>query len=148
MHKIRYGPEAKALNLYRRLRGYSGSQSGVGGQVIVTESSQQDSFRIGNQEFDTASKDSDRPFQVDYTSEGQVQAWNKVAEESLVTDLVSSFLAYDACFLFAFIDRKCFLNEMRAGDVEKGLFCSPLLINAICAFQCVSDMVQRLKAFR
>jgi hypothetical protein len=68
----------------------------------------------------------------------QAQPWTAVAGDGLVSELISSFFAYDNCFYLPFIDRECFLHDMQAGDTNKADFCSPLLVNAICALRCVS----------
>ena len=63
--------------------------------------------------------------------------WTALAGDGLVSELISSFFAYDSCFYLTFIDQECFLHDMQAGDIQKAEFCSPLLVNTICALRCV-----------
>jgi hypothetical protein len=67
--------------------------------------------------------------------------WTRVAGDGLVSNLVSSFFAYDNGFYLSFVDQECFLDDMKAGAVENAGFCSPLLVNAICALRCVSSSI-------
>lgn len=64
--------------------------------------------------------------------------WTMVAGDGIVSDLISSFFVWDDAFFFPFIDREAFLTDMRSGDVQNSKFCSPFLVNAICASRCVS----------
>jgi hypothetical protein len=68
----------------------------------------------------------------------QAQPWTTVAGDELVSELLSSFFACDNWFYLSFIDQESFLRDMQAGDVGKAGFCSPLLVNAMCALRCVS----------
>ncbi|KAF4979223.1 hypothetical protein FZEAL_4532 [Fusarium zealandicum] len=71
--------------------------------------------------------------------------WTTVAGDGLVSQLISSFFSWDDTFLYPFIDRQSFLDDMRKGEPEGAKYCSPFLVNAICASQCfISD---RAKAF-
>ncbi|PHH93301.1 hypothetical protein CDD83_8000 [Cordyceps sp. RAO-2017] len=59
--------------------------------------------------------------------------WTIVVSDGLVSDLISSFFRWDDAFFFPFIDQDAFLRDMRGGDVDGATYCSPLLVNAICA---------------
>lgn len=65
--------------------------------------------------------------------------WTTVASDGLVSDLVASFFRWDNTFLFPFIDRDAFIMDMRGCDIENASYCSPLLVNAICASRCVGS---------
>lgn len=69
----------------------------------------------------------------------RAQPWTSLAGDGLVSELVSSFFACDNCFYLPFIDEECFVLDMQAGDIDNADFCSPLLVNAICALRCVSS---------
>jgi hypothetical protein len=69
----------------------------------------------------------------------KAQPWTALAGDGIVSDLVSSFFAWDNTFRFSFIDRDCFLEDMARGDPERARYCSPFLVNAMCAFRCVSE---------
>jgi len=62
-----------------------------------------------------------------------------LANDGLVSELISSFFASEGCFYLSFVDQQHFLDDMEAGDIEMAEFCSPLLVNAICALRCVSE---------
>jgi hypothetical protein len=68
------------------------------------------------------------------TSDLKVQSrpWIIVAGDGLVSELLSSFFAYDNCFCLPFVDQECFLHDMHGGDIRKADFCSPLLVVPIC----------------
>jgi hypothetical protein len=64
--------------------------------------------------------------------------WTAVARRGIVSELVSSFFAWDNLLLHSFIDRDSFLRDMELGNPKEARYCSPFLVNAICATQCVS----------
>ena len=66
------------------------------------------------------------------------QPWTTVAGDGIVSELVSHFFAYDDAYFFSAIHREAFLDDMRTQRPEKAKFCSPLLVNAICAIRSVS----------
>jgi len=70
------------------------------------------------------------------------QPWTLVAGDSIVSDLISAFFANDDGYLAPFIHREAFLGCMRARATEDSPYCSPLLVNAICALKCVSQFIQ------
>jgi hypothetical protein len=64
--------------------------------------------------------------------------WTIVADDGIVSELISSFFEIDHLYYFPAIDRDAFLDEMHKGDLQKARYCSPLLVNSICAYRCVS----------
>ncbi|KAI9150359.1 Nitrogen assimilation transcription factor nirA 5 [Paramyrothecium foliicola] len=62
--------------------------------------------------------------------------WTNLVGDGILSDLISGFMAYDQPFLFSFIDKARFLEDMRAGDPNKAKYCSPFLVNAICSLRC------------
>ncbi|KAB5554934.1 hypothetical protein GE09DRAFT_1222406 [Coniochaeta sp. 2T2.1] len=48
----------------------------------------------------------------------KARPWTAVAGDGVVSDLVSSFFAWDNGFRFAFVDRECFLADMARGEPE------------------------------
>jgi hypothetical protein len=69
--------------------------------------------------------------------------WTTLASNDLVSELISAFFTHDHCSRIPFVDQVCFLNDIQAGDISKANFCSPFLVNAICALRCVSSHTQR-----
>lgn len=71
--------------------------------------------------------------------------WTDVAGDGVVSELVSIFFAIEQPFIATYVDRRCFVEEMRAAKPGRDLdFCSPLLVDAICAYSAVSSPVPRL----
>lgn len=64
--------------------------------------------------------------------------WTAVAGDGMVSELVSSFFNWDDAFYLPFLDREAFLEDMRAGNVATAKYCTPFLVNAICADRSVS----------
>ncbi|KXX74307.1 Nitrogen assimilation transcription factor nirA [Madurella mycetomatis] len=66
--------------------------------------------------------------------------WTTVAGDGLVSNLISAFFRWDDPFIYSFVERELFLRDMRHGQ---GPYCSPLLVNAICALRSMlSDKVR------
>lgn len=63
--------------------------------------------------------------------------WTAVAGDGLVSELVCSLFAWDA-YLFPFLHPNAILTDMRRMDPNTAQYCSPFLINAICALRAVS----------
>jgi hypothetical protein len=74
-------------------------------------------------------------------------AWTNVAGDGIVSELISSWFKWDNPFLYAFIDGECFLKDLREADPKKAFYCSPFLVNAICALRSVSLAVYYSSAF-
>jgi hypothetical protein len=72
--------------------------------------------------------------------------WTTRASDDLLSELISAFFTHDHCFRIPFVDEVCFLNDMQAGDISKAKFCSPFLVNAICALRCVSPSTQQFSS--
>jgi hypothetical protein len=73
------------------------------------------------------------------TFQVHARPWTTLADDGVVSELLSSFFASDGCFYLSFVDQQYFLDDMEAGDVGMAKLCSPLLVNAICALRCVSE---------
>jgi hypothetical protein len=44
--------------------------------------------------------------------------WTALANDDLVSELLSSFFASDGCFYLSFVGQQHFLDDMEAGDIE------------------------------
>jgi hypothetical protein len=64
--------------------------------------------------------------------------WTVIAGDGVVSDLISTFFAACHYFVAVFVDKTCFLQDMRSGSIKTSEFCSPFLVNAICAWAAVS----------
>ncbi|KAK4459540.1 nitrogen assimilation transcription factor nirA, partial [Cladorrhinum samala] len=66
--------------------------------------------------------------------------WTIIAGDGLVSCLISSFFKWDSSILLPFIDKDLFLRDMRAGS---GRYCSPFLVNSICALRSLMSDIPR-----
>lgn len=64
--------------------------------------------------------------------------WTSVAGDGVVSDVVSRFFDIDQPFYCVMVDHSAFVSDMRAADTVAARYCSPLLLNAICALGAVS----------
>ena len=72
--------------------------------------------------------------------------WTTVAGDGIVSDVVSRFFDIDQPFYCGMVDHSAFVSDMRASDTSATRYCSPVLVNAICALGAVSDFVQSTSA--
>ncbi|KAI9750704.1 MAG: hypothetical protein M4579_006352 [Chaenotheca gracillima] len=80
----------------------------------------------------------DPPFRV------PARPWTTVSDDDeLISHLVSLYMTWEQPFLHLFVERNSFLRDMNAEFRPSNLgFCSPLLVNAMCAMAClISDRV-------
>jgi hypothetical protein len=63
--------------------------------------------------------------------------WTEVGGDGLVSELVSIFFDMEQPFSTACVDRFYFLQDMRSPNPGKAKFCTPALVNAICAMAAV-----------
>lgn len=62
--------------------------------------------------------------------------WTAVAGDGLVSELLCNLFAWDI-YLFPFFHHSAVLADMRRADPTTAQYCSPFLINAICAYRAV-----------
>lgn len=62
--------------------------------------------------------------------------WTAVAGDGLVSELVCSLFAWDV-YPFPFFQPDALLADMRRADPATAQYCSPFLINAMCAYRAV-----------
>lgn len=65
----------------------------------------------------------------------RARPWTTVAGDGIVSALISKFFAWDGAYILPFIDRNCFIRDMKSGNLEQSQFCSPFLVSAICTLQ-------------
>ncbi|GKT81471.1 C6 transcription factor [Colletotrichum tofieldiae] len=68
--------------------------------------------------------------------------WTDLADDAVVSELMAGFFQWDEPFVLAFVDQKSFLEDMRQCSPETARYCSPLLVNAICALRSVRNWKQ------
>lgn len=132
---IRNCPEAEAQEIYRKIRtsddrqGFDSLMTELG--LPVNQDRQSDnSFPILNKH------ESSTPASSGISV--LARPWTAPANDGLVSKLISNFFAYDHRSHILFIDQECFLAEMLLVNMTPARFCSPFLVNAICALRCVS----------
>jgi len=138
---IRTRPEIEAQEIFRRLR--------VTSDPLDVVRSLRDGDLLLQHSTPTPVADPLTPGQLEQLDLSALEAstikvparpWTLLAGDGLVSELVSSFFELDAIFRFPFVDRKCFIADMQAGDVARAQYCSPLLVMAICALRSVSEL--------
>ncbi|KAH6991268.1 hypothetical protein BKA56DRAFT_228047 [Ilyonectria sp. MPI-CAGE-AT-0026] len=71
--------------------------------------------------------------------------WTTVVDDGLVSDLITNLFLWDGIYAFPSLVLDAFIEDMAAGDIQKAKWCSPLLVNAICALRC--NYSERAKLF-
>ncbi|KAH7122183.1 hypothetical protein B0J13DRAFT_157389 [Dactylonectria estremocensis] len=71
--------------------------------------------------------------------------WTTVIDDGLMSELITNLFIWDCVYCFPCLDRVAFVEDMASGDVKKAKWCSPLLVNAICALRC--QYSERAKLF-
>lgn len=67
--------------------------------------------------------------------------WTNVsgARDGIVSELISTFFAYENIFFDPSVYQEVFIEEMHGRDIDQAKYCTPLLVNAICAQSSVSS---------
>jgi hypothetical protein len=142
---IRNRSEVESMEIYRRVRTAADPMDVVEllrGSDLLLRNSGTDRDRTGGSETPASGLGNLELSAFEHSSiKVRAKPWTQVAGDGLVSELISSFFAYDNGFYLSFIDQECFLDDMQAGDTANSDFCSPLLVNAICALRCVSHPV-------
>lgn len=136
-------PECEAQEIFNRLR--SSDQP-----LTVLESVRQAEVLLPKLSTNTWDSDPRLAFFDQKAFESSViqvpaKPWTAVAGDGIVSELITDFFTWDNSYIFPVLDRVTFVDEMRAGDETEMKWCSPLLVNAICAKRCL--MVERGKQF-
>lgn len=135
-HDLAQRPESEAYNLFQRLRL-------VDDPIALVQSIRQAELLLpasgpgGRSEAATLQ-------QLDFDALGTsllkipARPWTIVAGDGIVSELISSWFKWDNALLHPFIDRESFIRDIRGGDPESANYCTPFLVNAICAIRSVS----------
>jgi len=131
---LRYRPQNEAYEILHRIRASSGDPVNVLAYIKHTElllPSIGLSTALWLPEFTKLDAESLTNSPIKVTA----KPWTTVARDSLVSELISSFFARDAIYFFANIEQEAFLADMKDNNPRAAKYCSPLLVNAICAHQ-------------
>ncbi|KAL0779974.1 hypothetical protein CaCOL14_004458 [Colletotrichum acutatum] len=71
--------------------------------------------------------------------------WTTVADDGIVSELITDFFSWDNASCFPAIEQNLFLEEMRSGNIKRAKWCSPILVNAMCAVR--APFVATVKEF-
>ncbi|KAI5459475.1 hypothetical protein BGZ63DRAFT_466108 [Mariannaea sp. PMI_226] len=69
--------------------------------------------------------------------------WTTLAGDGIISELVTNFFQNDHGYLVPFIHRGSFIRDMKNQSIGESLYCSPTLLNAMCALKCLTS--QRVK---
>lgn len=64
--------------------------------------------------------------------------WTTVADDGIVSELITDFFSWDNASCFPAVEQNLFLEDMRSGNIKRAKWCSPILVNAMCAVRAVS----------
>lgn len=73
--------------------------------------------------------------------------WTNVAGDGIVSHLISTFLDLEQPYFFPMIDPRAFIVDMKAANIATANYCSPMLVNAMCAVGAVSQFCVVVKQF-
>ncbi|KAI0451007.1 putative C6 transcription factor [Xylaria acuta] len=145
-HDLSRRPEQEALSLFHRLRE-------ADDPIALAHSIRQAELLLPSP---TMADGGDLPMmqQLEFDALGispikiPARPWTSIAGDGIVSELISAWFKWDNAFLYPFVDRECFIQDIREGDPKSATYCSPFLVNAICAlrsyFSDTIDMVQRV----
>ncbi|OHF01745.1 hypothetical protein CORC01_02936 [Colletotrichum orchidophilum] len=71
--------------------------------------------------------------------------WTTVADDGIVSELITDFFSWDNAGCFPAVEQNLFLEDMRSGDIKRAKWCSPILVNAMCAVR--APFVATVKQF-
>lgn len=63
--------------------------------------------------------------------------WTAESDSDVVSALITDYFTHDNCYIMPLGRRNVFVEEMKSGNVSSAKWCSPLLVNAICAHRAV-----------
>ena len=64
--------------------------------------------------------------------------WTSVVKDGLASELISSYFTWENTYFFPSIHQKTFIEEMTRARVDGSDWCTPFLVNSICAQRAVS----------
>ncbi|EXF81369.1 hypothetical protein CFIO01_01031 [Colletotrichum fioriniae PJ7] len=71
--------------------------------------------------------------------------WTTVADDGIVSELITDFFSWDNASCFPAVEQNLFLEDMRSGNIKRAKWCSPILVNAMCAVR--APFVATIKEF-
>ncbi|EFZ00818.2 Zn(2)-C6 fungal-type DNA-binding domain protein [Metarhizium robertsii ARSEF 23] len=71
--------------------------------------------------------------------------WTIVAGDGLVSELITNLFHFNGTYLLPVLEKDVFIEDMKSGHVIGSRYCTPFLVNAICAVE--SNFSERAKQF-
>lgn len=65
--------------------------------------------------------------------------WTIVAGDGLVSELITNLFHFNGTYLLPVLEKDVFIEDMKSGHVIGSGYCTPFLVNAICAVESVSS---------
>ncbi|KAJ3566189.1 hypothetical protein NPX13_g7231 [Xylaria arbuscula] len=132
LHHLSSRPEAEAHDIYRRLRT-------TVDPIALIHSIKQAELLLPVGERDGDELAMLRQLDANALEESVIkvpaQPWTSVSGDGIVSELLSSWFKWDDGFLYPFVDRECFLRDIHSANPQNATYCSPFLVNAICAYR-------------
>ncbi|KAI8249364.1 hypothetical protein K4K53_013270 [Colletotrichum sp. SAR 10_77] len=129
-------PEEEAFEIFKRLRASGDALEVLNfvrtADLLLQRRQVGDDVNQETPKETTAEREEDLP-----VSHFKVPAkpWTNLANDIIVSDLITSFFLWEAPFFLPFVDQQTFLDDMRGCSPETATHCSPLLVHAICALR-------------
>ncbi|KAF4890618.1 Nitrogen assimilation transcription factor nit-4 [Colletotrichum fructicola] len=139
-------PEEEAFEIFKRLRASGDALEVLNfvrtADLLLQRRQVGDDVNQETPKETTAEREDDLP-----VSHFKVPAkpWTNLANDIIVSDLITSFFLWEAPFFLPFVDQQTFLDDMRGCSPEMATYCSPLLVHAICALR--SHTSERAETF-
>ncbi|KAG5916903.1 hypothetical protein E4U53_004257 [Claviceps sorghi] len=132
---IRAAPQEEAYNVFMQIRA-SGSSRPIDVLDSLDHQERQGSL--------TSNEDSDgNTYDLvgSHSIEVRASPWTTVAGDEVVSELVTQYFTFDYLYVFPPINRSIFVREMQSLSIMTATSCSPVLVNAICAQQCIHKLL-------
>ncbi|KAI8314027.1 hypothetical protein K4K61_006143 [Colletotrichum sp. SAR11_59] len=129
-------PEEEAFEIFKRLRASGDALEVLNfvrtADLLLQRRQVGDDVNQETPKETTAEREDDLP-----VSHFKVPAkpWTNLANDIIVSDLITSFFLWEAPFFLPFVDQQTFLDDMRGCSPKTATYCSPLLVHAICALR-------------
>jgi len=136
---LRSRPENEAFELYRRLRGSDDPLRIL--QYFKDAESLLMLPSMGPGMAERWMSEADAEALASSPLKVPARPWTKVAGDGIVSNLISAWFKWDDSTQSPFVDKELFLRDMRNGDASpRTRYCSPLVVNAICALRSVGPI--------
>ncbi|KAG6009652.1 hypothetical protein E4U21_001716 [Claviceps maximensis] len=128
---IRAAPQEEAYSIFLQIRASGGSSP-----IDVL-----DSLNRQERKPSLTSNDDSNCNSIEVASPRPIEIhaapWTTVAGNEVVAELITQYFTYDYLYVFPPINRSVFFREMASPNIMAATSCSPVLVNAICAQQCL-----------